>query len=99
MNTKERQCKSVEISFQLNSQTSKNNQEKKSDRRCSSAFSPVLKTEWNTEIEDECDLEIYGIITGDKSLEELVFISDGNEDVILEESIHYVSRCSLSLEW
>ena len=58
---------------------------------CSSLSS--LKEEWKTQCEDESDWEILGILAGETTIANELFIKDGNEDVVLFQFIEEIPRC------
>ena len=80
----QRQCQSVPLGFET---------VKDQIKRNITEINPELE-EVIDQIEDESDWEIFGIITGNNEMDELLFVYDGNEDVILHESVQDLKRCS-----
>ena len=58
------------------------------------------KENWSSkeELIDESDWEIYGILHGEESINDKFFVSYGNEDVVLQEYVSQLQRCSVSFD-
>ena len=72
--------------------------ELKQKKRSVSGLSPRTEQQWKKQLEDESDWEIYGILTGENSMDDLLFINVGKEDVVLKDSVSSIDRSSISLE-
>ena len=79
-----RQCQSVPLGFETI---------KEQFKRSVSLLNPEIEQVLD-EIEDESDWEIFSILTGNTEIDDILFVYDGNEDVILHDLVQQLQRCS-----
>ena len=87
--SKQRQIKSVSIPTEILNDLK---------RRSLNSIEQQYVQEMN-ELEDESDWEIFGILTGNNTaINELLFVCDGEEDVVIQESVQNLKRCCIPLD-